>query len=135
MEVENHDYALASSNISKPFRVFFADDERTLQFGDAPVARKLLDIRADEADRPQLNAHTENPPVRPGSCSLHLTVEHTARLRQSNRRRASASLPSAPAEPPASAVASFDQRRPRTKPSGLPRARRTRSRTSSQRPP
>src|SRR5215212_9609431 len=110
------------------------DAEHALHVGDAPVAGKLLGIRADEADRYQLNAHTAIPTVRPGPCSLHLKVKHTLRLRQSNRRRVSASLPSAPAEPPAPAVASFDQRRPRTKPSGLPGARRTRSRTS-QRPP
>src|SRR3712207_3398320 len=121
MEVEDHHYALASFDVSKPFRVFLVDNQRSLYVRNAPVAWKLLDIRADEADRPQLDAHTENPPVRPGPCSLHFKVEHTPRLRQSNRRRASASLPSAPAAP---AVASFDQRRPRTKPSGLPRARR-----------
>jgi len=87
-------FPLASPDISKPFRVSFADDERTLHVVDTPVAWKLLDIRSDEADRPQLDANAENPPVRPGPCSLHLKVEHTPRLRQSDRRRAGASLPS-----------------------------------------
>ena len=65
MEVEDHDYALASSDISKPFRVFFTDDERALHVGDAPVTGKLLSLCADEADRPQLDANAETLPFAP----------------------------------------------------------------------
>ena len=65
MEVEDHDYALACSNISRSFRVFLVDGERALHAGDAPMPGKLLGVRADEADRPQLDAHTENLPFAP----------------------------------------------------------------------
>src|SRR5215218_5897674 len=45
MEVEDHHYALASFDVSKPFRVSLVDDERALYLGDAPVTGELLGVR------------------------------------------------------------------------------------------
>ena len=49
------------------------------------MARTFLDIRANEADRPQPNAHTENPPVRLGSIPLLPEGEHNSDPQESDR--------------------------------------------------
>jgi hypothetical protein len=39
MEVEDHDYTLAWFDVSKSFRVFFIDNERSLHLRNTPIAR------------------------------------------------------------------------------------------------
>ena len=80
-------YALAHIDSSKPLRVLLVDDERALHVGDAPVAREFWGVRADKADRPQLDAHTAIPPV-PLVLSRHRLKEstiQTPRVRQAYR--------------------------------------------------
>src|SRR5215204_1597602 len=40
MEVEDHDHALACFDVSKPFRIFFVDNQCPLHVGDTPVTSK-----------------------------------------------------------------------------------------------
>ena len=70
MEGEDHYNVLARSDVSKPFRIFLIDDQRPLHVGNAPVPGELCGARTDEADGPQLDAHTEPPYVRPDICFL-----------------------------------------------------------------
>jgi hypothetical protein len=69
-EGEDHNYALTSSDVSKAFRVFLVDNERSLDVGNAPVPGELCGVRTDEADGPQLDVHTEPPCVHLGICLL-----------------------------------------------------------------
>jgi hypothetical protein len=61
MEVEDHHYALTRFDVSKPFQVFFIDNERSLHIRDAPLAGEFLGVRADQAYSLQLDAHSRPP--------------------------------------------------------------------------
>ena len=70
MEVEDHHYVLACFDVSKPFRVFLVDNQRSLYVRNAPVAGEHFGVRTDEADDPQLDAHPHTPPICSRPCSL-----------------------------------------------------------------
>jgi hypothetical protein len=86
MEVEEHDYALRGFDVAKSFPILPVDDQRPLYLRDAPVAGDLTRIRANEADRSQLDLRTD--PSLSSRCLLATTsqIEHTRGLRESNRR-------------------------------------------------
>ena len=76
MEDEDHEYALASSDISRFLRVFLVDDQRSLHVGNAPVSGELFGVRTDEADR--LNSILIPKPLlcAPALACCHFEVQH-----------------------------------------------------------
>ncbi len=66
MEVEDHHYSLPRFDVPETFQIPFLDNERPLNFGNAPVPRNGLRFRPHEANRFQHDAHVHELYTTPG---------------------------------------------------------------------